>query len=144
MSDQSPIQATLAAQRHPKWRRAAVERLEELIRLEHGWDGYRGVPVSLEIALFALRLLETVCQPETPETQIVPLGGGEVQLEWHEQNTHIELFVRDLNDVSAWRSLVGKSTPEDQEIELTDDFTTVAGWLTDLTERARAAGSAAA
>ena len=40
----------------------ATER--PLVRLETGWDGYRGRPVSLEIALFTLRLLEAIYSPD--------------------------------------------------------------------------------
>ena len=146
MSELSPMRASvhLTASRNLAWRAAVVCHVEELVRLEPGWDGYRGRPVSLEIARFALRLLEAICSPDTPEPQIVPVGGGEIQIEWHEHNTHIELFVRGPNDVAAWRSLVDQAVPAEEEVELTDDFTTVAGWLTELTERACAAGSAAA
>jgi hypothetical protein len=49
-----------------KWREAAGKRLNELIRLECGWDGYRGAPVSFEIAYFTIQLLEAACGPMRP------------------------------------------------------------------------------
>ena len=65
------------------WREAVMNRLEELVRLEFGWDGYRGVPVTLENATFALRMLEAVCGPNAEAPQIVPGASGDLQIEWH-------------------------------------------------------------
>ena len=144
MSDQTPIQTSTSTTDSPPlglelvaadlpWRGEVLQRLEELVRLEPGWDGYDGEPVSLENAVFALRMLEAACRPDSPAPQIVPGNGGDLQIEWHEKKAHIELHIREPYAVNAWRSLRGR-TAEGEEHELTHDFTIVATWISQLTE----------
>lgn len=68
-------------------------KLDELITLKAGWDGYKALPIKREaIDLGAqiygrLRhLLGNHCQP-------VPGSGGEVQLEWHEPDYTVEVYI---------------------------------------------------
>ena len=125
------------------WRDSVIARLNELVALEIGWDGYDGRPVSFEVANFALRVLETVCQVDAPEPQIVPGNSGDLQIEWHTPEGDIELHVREPNDVHAWRS---QTTPVESisELFLKTDFIEVAGWIKELGEPSRAASVAAA
>lgn len=125
------------------WREAVMNRLEELVRLEFGWDGYRGVPVTLENATFALRMLEAVCGPNAEAPQIVPGASGDLQIEWHSLKGDIELHVRGPNSVHAWRHLVGKVEDGDN-LELTNDFSAVAAWVKEQTEPNLAPATAAA
>jgi hypothetical protein len=118
-----------------RWRPAAVGRLEELVRLEPGWDGYQGQPVSLLNANFALRMLESICASQSIEPQIVPGSAGDLQIEWHTPSGDIELHVRAPNDVVAWRSGA-------DEVYLTNNFIDVASWIEDL-ERTGAPAAAA-
>ena len=114
-----------------RWRFAVTERLEELIRLPVGWDGYAAEPVSLLNANFALRMLEAVCGPATPIPQIVPGSSADLQIEWHTPQGQVELHVRRPNDVLAWR--FSASTPADgEELALTNNFIQVAGWIEEL------------
>jgi hypothetical protein len=126
-----------------KWREAAGKRLNELIRLECGWDGCRGAPVSFEIAYFTIQLLEAACGPHAPIPQIVPGAAGDLQIEWHTQIGDIELDVRAPNDVSAWRR-TASTDPEREQIALTNHFSAVANWIKELTEPSCAPGTAAA
>jgi hypothetical protein len=127
----------------PAWREAVMKRLGELVRLEPGWDGYRGEPVSLENATFALRMLEAVCGPDSPIPQIVPGASGDLQIEWHALNADIELHVQAPNSVHAWRQLVGVSG-EGDDLDLTNEFSTVAAWVREMTEPDLAVTTAAA
>ena len=124
------------------WRDSVKSRLNELVRLTEGWDGYRAVPVSFANANFALRMLEAVCGAHAPSPQIVPGPDGDLQIEWHTHSADIELHVVGPNQVHAWRLLNGSA--ECDELLLTNDFTTVAGWINNLVEPLIAAGSAAA
>lgn len=112
---------------------AVVARLEELIRLESGWDGYEGQPVGFGNAVFALRMFESISAVDTPAPAIVPGSSGDLQLEWHLPAGEIELHVRAPNVVHAWRFLAG-AHPFEQELTLSTDFSEVAKWLHDLTE----------
>jgi hypothetical protein len=125
------------------WRDAVVSRLNDLVALERGWDGYRGEPVTFENANFALRMLEASCGVEAPIPQIVPGAGGDLQVEWHIGSTDIELDIRGPNDVHAW--ICSEHTgPDGQEFNLTNDFTSVANWIRDLPEPSNASSVAAA
>jgi len=126
-----------------EWRDSVLKRLEELIRLEIGWDGYQGKPVSFENATFALRMLEAVCIPETPAPQIVPGAVGDLQIEWHTLNGDVELHVRAPNKVHAWRHMVGHKQ-DGEEAQLTNVFFSVATWVKEVTESSIAPSAAAA
>lgn len=125
------------------WKKAVEERLQELVRLEHGWDGYNGIPVSFANAVFALRVMEAVCATDTPRPEIVPGVGGDLQIEWHTLLGDIELHVLGPNVVRAWRA-VQDAPPVEDELHLTTDFRVIAHWIRDLTEPKIAAASAAA
>ena len=143
MTDQTPIPSgaassgtvpasRLSASAHP-WRATVVQRLEELVRLEQGWDGYEGDPVSLDNAVFALRLLEATCSADTPAPSIVQGSGGDLQIEWHLRKGDLELYICEPYAVNAWRAFVG-GDPEGEELDLKDDFSIVAQWVIELME----------
>ena len=125
------------------WKPTVEARLQELVRLARGWDGYQGQPVSFGNAVFAFRMLESTCSEDTPVPEIVPGSSGDLQLEWHLSGGEIELHVRAPNDVHAWRFLAGDSQLQ-EELTLSTDFSLVARWLRDLTETSLASRAAAA
>ena len=126
-----------------EWQLTVEARLQELIRLENGWDGYEGPPVAFGNAVFAIRVLESICVGDTPAPSIVPGNAGDLQLEWHLPSGEIELHVRAPNDVHAWRCLAG-AHPLEEALMLSTDFSVVAKWLRDLTEAPLAPHAAAA
>ncbi len=126
-----------------RWRDAIVSRLNDLVAIERGWDGYTGEAVKFENANFALRMLEASCGVEAPVPQIVPGVSGDLQVEWHIGRTDIELDIRGPNDVRAW--ICNEHTgPDGQEFDLTNDFTIVAKWIRDLSNSLNASSIAAA
>lgn len=125
------------------WRQKAIMRLQELIRLEDGWDGYRGIPVSFENAAFALRMLETVSSWNTVAPQIVPGYSGDLQVEWHTLNGDLELHVERPNKVNVWYWNI-KDESEGEELQLKNDFSKVAEWVKAITEPPLATNAAAA
>ncbi len=125
------------------WRDAVVSRLNELVSLKRGWDGYMAEPVTFENANFALRMLEASCGVEAPVPQIVPGVAGDLQVEWHIGHTDVELDILGPNDVHAW--ICGEHTgPDGQEVKLTNDFTIVAKWIRELLDSSNASSIAAA
>jgi hypothetical protein len=123
-----------------QWQASVKQRLEELIRLEEGWDGYTAFPVSFDNAMFAFRMLESICRPDTLAPQIVPGPSGDLQIEWHTHEGDIELWVRGPNNVHAWRSL---NDENGEEIDLTNDFSVVSMWVKEVTEPTIAFAAAA-
>jgi hypothetical protein len=109
-------------------------KLEELIRLNQGWDGYTGQPVSLDKAMFALSLLGAVCAENTPAPQVIPTARGEIQLEWHTETTDIELLVKAPNKVHAWRECTLPNEHIEEEFDLTTNFIIIAQWIKSMQE----------
>jgi hypothetical protein len=125
------------------WRDEVLLRLNELVRLPRGWDGYSAEPVSFANAQFALRLLETILPPNVPTPQIVPGTSGDLQIEWHTRTGDMELHVQAPNHVHAWRALADGDA-DGEELHLTTDFSELVVWLKAVTEASRATKSAAA
>ena len=124
------------------WREPVTKRLNELVKLQQGWDGYRGVAVTFENAFFAIEVLKVCCGLNTPTPQIVPGVSGDLQIEWHLENGDIELHIRAPYDVQAWHTDMNSGS-EGKEILLTNDFAAVATWIKILTEPPSAIRSAA-
>lgn len=116
------------------WDADVTGKLQDLVTLEDGWDGYRAMPVSFTNAVFALRMLEKICGPGDPAPTIVPGVEGDLQLEWHTAKGDIELHVVAPNVVHAWHAKVDEDNPDGKEKELKTDFSIVAEWLRDITE----------
>jgi hypothetical protein len=126
-----------------EWRKAAVARLEKLVRLPVGWDGYSGQPVGLLNANFALQMLDTMCGSNAGSPQFVPGADGDLQIEWHTLLGDVELHVIEPNHVHAWRCVVG-APPYEEEVKLTNEFSKVAAWVKEIAEPPRAIATAAA
>ena len=118
------------------WWDQVIERLQDLVSLEIGWDGYQGEPVRFENAAFALRVLEAICFDDTPTPHIVPGTSGDLQIEWHTHAAEIELDILAPNSVHAWIS-TPETKPEGEEFVLTTDFTKVVRVIRKMTECAR-------
>jgi hypothetical protein len=124
------------------WRGPVVQRLENLIQLPYGWDGYSAPPVGLEVVHFTLQMLKSICPSDMCAPQIVPGTAGDLQVEWHMPSTTIELHVRSPNSVAAWRQ--SSNAPDGEEIELTNDFMIVLGWVREMLGDGSATVAAAA
>ena len=113
------------------WQQALSPRLEELVRLPNGWDGYRGRPISFACARFTAQLLVHLCREDLAPPALIPGSDGSVQIEWHENGYNVELDVRAPNNVLAKR--YNLLSDEDEEISLSNDFTDIMGWIDTLT-----------
>lgn len=117
-----------------QWDSGITQKLQELVRLELGWDGYRAVPVGFTNAAFALQILARACAPGTPIPTVVPGVEGDLQLEWHTVKGDIELHVVAPNVVHAWCAVASGENPEGEERELKNDFSIVAQWVRDIAQ----------
>lgn len=125
------------------WRASTEGRLRELVALPQGWDGYAGLPVSKEVANFAIEMLSAICDSNTPAPQLVPGSSGDVQVEWHYLAGDIELHVLAAHRVDAWFA-ISSDDNAGISLELQDDFSVVAIWLSEIAENDGGAQSAAA
>jgi hypothetical protein len=85
--------ARLSRPEKPEWTRSVTERVKYLRSLRRGWDGYASVPIQEDILSFALSMLDSAMQSETPPPFIAPVSGGGVQIEWHEGGLDIEFYI---------------------------------------------------
>lgn len=127
---QNPARIVVNGQPHV-WHAAVVQRLQELISLEKGWDGYAAPAVRFDNAYFTVDMLKAICPGEMPfPPQLVPGSSGDLQVEWHYPHGEIELHVLAPNSVRAWRR--SPSVPEGEEVSLTTDFIVVWKWMKEL------------
>ncbi|KUO64401.1 MAG: hypothetical protein APF80_04900 [Alphaproteobacteria bacterium BRH_c36] len=140
-----PINSTRLSVYQPRhgWREKTKKRLEELTDLQQGWDGYNAEPVSIANAAFALSVLEAICAPDAAPPQLVPGNNRDLQIEWHTLRGDIELHVVAPNRVHAWRMSINDDSQE-EDLELTTEFSSVAAWVKDMTEPDLAAETTAA
>jgi hypothetical protein len=89
-------------QRQEEWIALHQERLLSLTKLEVGWDGRQGKPVSVEHAFFALRILGRIYFNGAPPAQIVPSSDGSVQLEWHTRGADLEVHIMSPHNAHVW------------------------------------------
>jgi len=76
------------------WQPAAERRLNQVIRLQAGWDGHQGVPVNVTIANYAYRLLGALLvRPGVPLPSITPMSYGGLLLEWHRKGWDVEIEI---------------------------------------------------
>lgn len=118
-----------------RWDEGVTKKLQSLVRLPPGWDGYQAMPVSFTNAAFALQMLEKVCGPDAPSPAIVPGVVGDLQLEWHTAKGDIELHVLAPNVVHAWFAKSDSDNPDGEEKNLKNDFSIVARWVRDIAEQ---------
>lgn len=112
------------------WFKRLRTRFDELTSLRHGWDGYRGVPVSFNCALFASGMLESIFDEDVDAPFLVPKSDGSLQVEWHLNGYDIEIEVLKPFEVLALRH--DNHSDLTEEVELQDDFGLLAEWVADL------------
>lgn len=108
-----------------------AKRLNELISLENGWDGYEGIAVSEANAKFAINLLNSF-DKNTPKPSIVPGSDGTLQIEWHVNSYDLEIDILSPYDVVVSR--FDHMTTEFQEKEFKADLAQVVEWVADLSK----------
>lgn len=113
------------------WEKAAVQRLEELMRLRQGWDGHSAPPVGFYTAVFAFSMLKSICATDTPIPNILPGYHGDLQVEWRSQAIEIQLHVLAPNRVQAYIS-APSMLDEDIEQNLQADFKSITEWVAAL------------
>lgn len=96
-------------------------KLEDLIRLPLGWDGYSGTHVRFDIASFTMEVVKNACTAGMLLPTVVPCADGTVQLEWHTLLGDLEVAIHAPNRITAWLAFVDGETGE-EEIELANDM----------------------
>ncbi|MEV7136728.1 hypothetical protein [Streptomyces tauricus] len=72
---------------------SAVEKINKLLALPKGWDGYRAEPVTIEAGIAMVSVLFSVMDRRSLRPQLFPLANGGIQVEWHVGGSSIEIEV---------------------------------------------------
>jgi hypothetical protein len=76
------------------WLAAHMEdRLNALLRLRLGWDGYRAQPLSMDAVEAAVDVLFGMADDLSLPPQLFPLPDGGIQMEWHADGEDLEIEV---------------------------------------------------
>ena len=124
----------LAEPNYP-WRSDVRQRLNDVVALQRGWDGYSGVGVSYTNASFAEQLITAVCHSCNVAPQIVPGSRGDLFVEWHSELGDVEIhIVGPYNVRGTYENVKTGVVIEDEPFSL--DVAKVADWLREISEDA--------
>ena len=71
-----------------------IERIEELMKLPVGWDGYQGQPVNKASAAAAAAIYSALVKMGLDnKPSVVPSCDGGLQLEWYDETSIVEVYV---------------------------------------------------
>jgi hypothetical protein len=77
----------------------AVGKLNQLLRLEHGWDGLGAAQIAETTAATAIQWLDLLAEDHTFPPQIFPLPTGGVQVEWLAGGESLEIEIGPQNTI---------------------------------------------
>ena len=101
---------------HSKIVQELKDKCTELTELAVGWDGYDAVPVSINRAKLAKKIIQELVKPNVPKPGITPGYNGNIQIEWCENNFELEIEITKHNEVEVL--LTDLSTGDIEEISL--------------------------
>ena len=115
------------------WFIPTVRTLLRFLDLPINWDSYGAVRIEVKNVLSALNLLEKVMRQNTPPPTVVATSDGSVQLEWHQRDIDIEIYVRGENRFGVFFDDALTSTTSEDEV--TFDLTDLQKFIDTLSER---------
>ena len=122
---------TLTLFEDPIWLPSVQSQLEILTALPQGWDAMGSPPVRADIGEFAINyLLPKIMNDITPAPSLVPVSGGGLQIEWHQNGMDIELFISGRFETEFYFSDL--ETGEVIEHELVADFSALEQFINRL------------
>jgi hypothetical protein len=110
------------------WTQALTDRMNILVKLRDNWDGYGASAVKVDTAMFAIQVLEQLCQDGVSAPSLVPSSCGGIQAEWHKGDSHIELLFSAPLKAHGWADVIGSVI--DEEAEFDADYSLMSDWLT--------------
>lgn len=118
----------------PAWLEKAKAQVEDLGKLQTGWDSYNAKPISAIARTAAYGLLRQLSSPQTPQPTLVPTSDGSVQIEWHTRGIDLEIRVLSSTRISVcFEDAHGDVAPMEDELQY--DLTVLGGALRVLSNR---------
>lgn len=117
----------------PAWLAEVLRTLLKFTALPEHWDSYSGSPLRWDVGMFALNVLSSIMQSQTPAPHLVPSSDGSLQIEWHQKGMDLELYITApyCCEMSFHDHRTGVSGSE----ELTGEFTALTAPIAELTSR---------
>ena len=82
----------------------ALDRLESVASLAHGWDSEGGPPPNSQLVGAAANLLQYLQRDDLPLAFVCPIAGGGLQLEWSSGGKEVELELIDERTIGFLRA----------------------------------------
>jgi hypothetical protein len=96
-----------------------MRQIDDLARLEFGWDGYRAVAISNASIIEAKRFVGMIAAPSAPSMSapaVVPTVDGHIQFEWHTRRGDAEIEIVDGGARHVFVQLTGSEPWEEQNV----------------------------
>lgn len=81
--------------------RTVVNRLNELISLQPGWDGAKAVPPSPEAIVAVVDILNEIRLDDVPLPHVSPSIDGGLLFEWHRDGFELELWFSSTGEIDV-------------------------------------------
>jgi len=118
----------------------AMRRLGEIAKLQHNWDSYGSPPPSSTALEIVMDLLLKIDHPNLPSTDVVPVSGGGLQLEWNVSDREIQLEISSEGTAQYLQIERGRPVREEEIAALsTEQVKLLLAWLFPVAAERRAA-----
>jgi hypothetical protein len=108
--------------------------LENFLQFRDGWDSYNARPLRADTASFALTVLNSIMELQTPLPHVAPSAAGGVHIEWHEKGVDLELDISAPYACYVW-FCDHRAEVAGEDVHLTNDFSALRTPITLLTNR---------
>lgn len=116
------------------WVESTQRQLEEVQKLNDGWDGYRAGPIRRDVICFAEAVLNQIMRPQTPAPHIAPMASSGLMMEWHTNGIDLEIEIEEPG--SLWASFEDDETKQEKEHSLASNLAVLQTLLDTITTRA--------
>ncbi len=114
----------------PRWMKRVVDRLEHLVNLPVGWNGYGAPSIAPDAAAAALNVVVALDRGDDLLPSIVPTQDGGVQLEWHRGDIDLELEIDASGSVDLWYMDESTGKEREESLPLSDAIPEIDALLT--------------
>lgn len=76
--------------------------INQLRRLELGWDGGRALPITYEAAEMTVQVIFDILDNDSALPQFFPLVDGGIQIEWHAAGNDVEIEIEGVGGIHAY------------------------------------------
>jgi len=97
----APVEKVFEAEKIPEWWGAALQRISYLLGLPENWDSYGAAKIDMNLAYYAVQILQQISKPGIPAPSIVPTVRGHLQFEWHMSGIDLEFEVESSTKISV-------------------------------------------